>query len=192
MRILFLGNSFTFYHDLPQQVAELLQAEVKSNLRGGAYLFQHLDPSDELCAVTHKLLTEEKWDYVVLQDQSQGPITHGEEFSRAVKVLAEMIRTAGGMPVLYETWAYEEGSGKLASTGMTFAEMQQKLSAGYQAAAEAQQTLLAPVGQAFAQARATQQLYDENDHYHPSEAGTRLAAETIAQTIRADALRKAR
>jgi len=192
MRILFLGNSFTFYHDLPEIVANTLQAEVKGNLRGGAYLHQHIDPSDDLCAITSKLLTEEKWDYVVLQDQSRGPITHPEEFRCAVAALSEMIRAAGGTPVLYETWAYEEGSEKLASTGMTFSEMQQKLTAGYRAAAEANHALLAPVGQAFAEARSTQQLYDENDHYHPSVDGTKLAAKTIAEVIREDSYCKAR
>ena len=186
MRILFLGNSFTFYHDLPQMVAEILHAEVKGNLRGGAYLHQHIDPADELCAITRKLLTEEKWDYVVLQDQSQGPITHPEEFGRAVDELSAMIRAAGGIPVLYETWAYEEGSETLASTGISFAEMQQKLTDGYRLAAEANQALIAPVGQAFAAARSVTPLYDASDHYHPSLAGSRLAAETIAAVIRAD------
>lgn len=185
MKILFLGNSFTFYHDLPDMVAALLHAEVKGNLRGGAYLYQHIDPADELCDITRKLLTEESWDYVVLQDQSQGPITNPEEFNRAVAELSGMIRAAGGTPVLYETWAYEEGSDTLASTGMAFAEMQQKLTDGYRAAAQANQALLAPVGQAFAAARATTQLYDENDHYHPSLQGSRLAAEVIASVIRA-------
>ena len=189
MRILFLGNSFTFFHDLPEMVAEILNAEVKGNLRGGAYLHQHIDPSDELCASTRKLLTEEKWDYVVLQDQSQGPITHPEEFARSVAALSQMIRAAGGVPVLYETWAYEEGSDTLASTGMTFFEMQQKLSAGYRAAAEANQALLAPVGQVFAAARKTARLYDTGDHYHPSSAGSRLAAETIAAIILMDQAR---
>ncbi len=186
MRILFLGNSFTFFNDMPDMVAGLLNAEVGRNLRGGAYLYQHLDPADELCAVTHKLLTEEKWDYVVLQDQSRGPITHPEEFRRAVDALVPMIRAAGGKPILYETWAYEEGSEKLASTGMTFADMQQALTEGYRAAAEANNALLAPVGQAFAAARHTAQLYDAGDHFHPSEAGSRIAAETIAAVIRAD------
>ncbi len=184
MRILFLGNSFTYFHDLPDMVAEILQAEVKGNLCGGAYLHQHIDPADELCAITSKLLTEEKWDYVVLQDQSQGPITHPEEFRCAVAALSEMIRAAGGTPVLYETWAYEEGSDTLASTGMTFSEMQQRLSDGYRDAAEANHTLLAPVGQVFAEARKMAQLYDAADHYHPSLAGSRLAAETIAAAIR--------
>lgn len=186
MRILFLGNSFTFYHDLPEMVAQILHAEVKGNLRGGAYLHQHIDPSDELYSITRKLLSEEKWDYVVLQDQSQGPITHPEEFRRAVAILSSMIQQAGGKPVLYETWAYEEGSDTLASTGMPFAEMQQKLTDGYRLAAEENQALIAPVGQAFAAARAVTQLYDAGDHYHPSLAGSRLAAETIATVIRAD------
>lgn len=179
MRILFLGNSFTFYHDLPEMVAQILLAEVKGNLRGGAYLHQHIDPSDELYSIIRKLLSEEKWDYVVLQDQSQGPITHPKEFACAVAALSEMIRAAGGTPVLYETWAYEEGSDTLASTGMTFFEMQKKLSSGYRMAADASQALLAPVGQVFAASRRLMQLYDADDHYHPSQAGSRLAAETI-------------
>ena len=189
MRILFLGNSFTYFYDLPDMVAEILHAEVKSNLCGGAYLHQHIDPSDDLCVVTRKLLTEEKWDYVILQDQSQGPITHPEEFSRAVAALSEMIRAAGGTPVLYETWAYEEGSDTLASTEMAFFEMQQKLSAGYRRAADANHTLLAPVGHVFAASRKTVQLYDAGDHYHPSQAGSRLAAETIAAVIQMDRAR---
>lgn len=189
MKILFLGNSFTFFHDLPDMVAGILNAEVKGNLRGGAYLHQHINPSDELCAVTNKLLTEERWDYVVLQDQSQGPITHPEEFARAVAALSQMIRAAGGIPVLYETWAYEEGSDTLASTGMAFFEMQQKLSAGYRMAADANHALLAPVGQVFAAARKTMQLYDAVDHYHPSQAGSRLSAETIAAVIQMDQAR---
>lgn len=186
MRILFLGNSFTFFNDLPDTVGRLLNAEVGRNLRGGAYLYQHIDPADELCAITRKLLTEEKWDYVVLQDQSQGPITNPEEFHQAVNTLVPMIRAAGGKPVLYETWAYEEGSDTLASTGMTFEAMQQGLTEGYRAAAQANDALIAPVGQAFATARHISQLYDAADHYHPSAIGSQLAAETIAAVIRAD------
>ena len=186
MRILFLGNSFTFFNDLPQMVADLLGAEVGRSLRGGAYLSQHLDPADELYALTHRLLTEEKWDYVVLQDQSRGPITNPVEFQQAIAGLCPLIRAAGAKPVLYETWAYEEGSDTLASTGMTFEAMQQALMDGYLAAAQANNALIAPVGQAFNAARHAAPLYDENDHYHPSAIGSRLAAETIAAVIRAD------
>ena len=186
MRILFLGNSFTFFNDLPEMVGVMLGAETGRSLRGGASLHQHIDPADELCAVTRRLLTEERWDYVVLQDHSRGPINHPAEFRRAVDTLVPMIRAAGGKPVLYETWAYEEGSDILASTGMTFEAMQQALTEGYLAAAGANDALIAPVGQAFAAARHTAELYHD-DHYHPSAAGSRLAAETIAAVIRKDA-----
>lgn len=185
MRILFLGNSFTFFNDLPQMIAELLDAEVGRSLRGGAYLFQHLDPADELYAQTHKFLTEEKWDYVVLQDQSQGPITHPAEFQQAVRELSPLIRAAGAKPILYETWAYREGSDILASTGLSFEDMQQKLTEGYGAAARENDALLAPVGQAFAVARATTPIYCDDD-YHPAEPGSRIAAQVFAEVIRAD------
>ena len=92
--------------------------------------------------------------------------------------------------MLYETWAYEEGSDTLASTGMTFEDMQQKLTDGYRAAAEANDALLATVGQAFATARTTAQLYDENDHCHPSMEGSKLIAKTIANVIQQDAQHK--
>ena len=185
MRILFLGNSFTFFNDLPKMIGDILHAEVGRSLRGGAYLFQHLDPADELYAQTHKLLTEERWDYVVLQDQSRGTITHREEFLQAVRTLCPLIRAAGAKPILYETWAYREGSEILASTGLTFEEMQQKLSDGYAAAAAENDALLAPVGQAFAKARTTTALYCEDD-YHPDVPGSCLAAQIFAAVIRSD------
>ncbi len=185
MRILFLGNSFTFFNDLPQLVASLLNAEVGRSLRGGAYLYQHLDPADELYTQTNQLLTEDKWDYVVLQDQSQGPITHLAQFREAVASLCPKIKASGAKPLLYETWAYREGSNTLASTGLTFDAMQQALTDGYAAAARDFGALVAPVGQAFCKARRHTDLYCEDD-YHPSAEGSRIAAQVIADTILAD------
>ena len=164
-------------------VAEILNAEVKGNLRGGAYLHQHIDPSDELCVITQNLLAKETWDYVVLQDQSQGPITNGEDFRRAVDALCPMIRAAGATPVLYATWAYRDATQRLSDTGLSYADMLAKLTEGYTAAAEANDALLAPVGKAFSDTRKLLDLYVEDD-YHPSQTGSLLAAMTIAKTIR--------
>ena len=100
MRILMLGNSFTYYNDLPKMLAAILGEEVVSFTRGGAYLKAHTDPEDEMYAPTAKALAEERWDYVVLQDQSRGPITHPAEFAQAVCQLCRMIRAAGGIPAV--------------------------------------------------------------------------------------------
>ena len=44
MRILMLGNSFTFYNDMPSIMAEIDDAEVISHTRGGAFLEEQLNP----------------------------------------------------------------------------------------------------------------------------------------------------
>ena len=53
MRILMLGNSFTFANDMPVMLAELTGAEVVQHTRGGARLSEHLNPSTKLGAKTH-------------------------------------------------------------------------------------------------------------------------------------------
>ena len=44
MRILMLGNSFTFANDMPAMLAELTGAEVVHHTRGGARLAEQLNP----------------------------------------------------------------------------------------------------------------------------------------------------
>ncbi len=81
MRILMLGNSFTFANDLPQILAELTEAEVVHHTRGGAWLSEQLNPATRLGGRTQAALTEERWDYVVLQEMSHGLVTAPKSFS---------------------------------------------------------------------------------------------------------------
>lgn len=60
--------------------------------------------------------------------------------------------------------------------------MAHKLSAAYRKAAEENQALLADVGEAFFRWADTQPLYAA-DSVHPTELGTRIAAETLASVI---------
>ena len=184
MRILMLGNSFTYYNDMPKILSAMLDAEVVSITRGGAYLAAHLDPEDELYQQTHKVL-EEKWDYVVLQDQSIGPVAKRESFQQCAGELCRLIHQIGAKPVLYATWAYREGSEKLGNTGLSHQQMLQGLYESYHAAAETSGALTADVGIAFDKVRSVVELYMEDD-FHPSAAGSVLAAATIAETIRKD------
>lgn len=184
MRILMLGNSFTYYNDMPKILSAVLDAEVVAITRGGAYLAAHLNPEDELYQQTHKAL-EEKWDYVVLQDQSIGPVAKRDSFQQCAGELCSLIRQNGAKPLFYATWAYREGSEKLANTGFSHQEMLQGLYDSYHAAAEAGNALTADVGLAFDRVRGIVNLYMEDD-FHPSAAGSVLAAATIAETIRKD------
>ena len=108
MRILMLGNSFTFYNDMPSMLAELTGAEVVHHTRGGARLAEQLNPETQMGAKTLEALEKEAWDYVVLQEMSNGPITSRESFLNSVASLCEKIRAAGATPILYATWAYRK------------------------------------------------------------------------------------
>ena len=189
MRILMLGNSFTFFHDMPQILAHLLGCEVVAHTRGGAYLAAQLNPETQMGSETLKALREEKWDYVILQEQSNAPALKREAFQRSAKALCDLIHQNGAKPLFYATWAYREGTEKLATTGMTYDELDKALYDSYHAAAEAGGALIADVGVAFRAVREQVDVYEADD-YHPSAAGSVLAASVIARTIDADRAEK--
>ena len=110
MKILMLGNSLTYYNDLPEMLAERTGAEVIAHTRGGAHLSEHLDPEAELGAKTLPALENETWDYVILQEYSSGPVLERDSFFKSVDALCRLARKAGATPVLYETWAYLPGN----------------------------------------------------------------------------------
>ena len=185
MRILMLGNSFTYYHDMPDMLAAMLDAEVVAHTRGGAMLAEQLNPETEMGARTLKALKEQKWDYVVLQEQSNAPITKKQSFLESSAKLCALIKENGAKPLFYATWAYKEGTEKLATMKMSYEEMDAGLLASYSTAADDNGALIAKVGTAFTGVRNFAALYEQDD-YHPSEAGSVLAAATIARVIETD------
>ena len=63
MDILFIGNSFTYYNDMPavfESIARMsdIDADVKSVAFGGYYLNQHIQPGSE----ARTMLESQKWD----------------------------------------------------------------------------------------------------------------------------------
>ena len=185
MRILMLGNSFTFYNDMPSMLAEMLNAEVVHHTRGGARLAEQLNPDTKNGARTQAALENETWDYVVLQEMSNGPLTSRNAFLKNVGKLCTWIKEKGAVPVLYETWAYQKGSSIMADMGMSYDEMAQGLQDAYREAAEQNGALIAEVGKKFHELAELQDLYAE-DGQHPNEAGSRIAAGIIADVIKAD------
>ena len=182
MKILMIGNSFTYYHNMPRMLGKLLDAEVYARAVGNAFLNDHLDAGSPEGAATLRLLKEEKWDYVVIQEYSNGPLLRREAFLKSVRELCCLAKAAGALPVLYATWAYREGSEKLAEMNMSYKKMADLLSDAYRSAGEENGVLVADVGKAFSNLREFADLYAQDD-YHPSTAGSLLAAETIARTI---------
>ncbi len=179
-----LGNSFTFANDMPSMLAEITGAEVVSHTRGGARLAEQLNPSTKMGAKTIAALENEAWDYVVLQEMSNGPITSKASFLKSVSLLCEKIRAAGAVPVLYATWAYRPGAEQYNEVDMDYEEMAAAMYSSYHEAAEQNKALIADVGQRFYKLGGADELYAK-DGSHPSEYGSKIAAEIIATVISA-------
>ena len=183
MKILFLGNSFTYFNNLPltfQTLARTARMDVCADMLafGGHYFNQYADFDSEKGRLFLEKLTSDNWDYVVLQEQSFNPVKDNADFFENAKKLVERIREHGAKPVFYQTWAYRDGTDKLATTSLAFDEMYKALKDAYENAGKALDVPVVPVGTAFYNVAKTcpdMDLYIEDD-YHPSMAGTMLAA----------------
>ena len=67
LRVLFIGNSYTYYNNLPGMVAQLSGGRIETRMvaRGGSTLQQLWDFGEAPAAIR-----EGRWDYVVLQEHS--------------------------------------------------------------------------------------------------------------------------
>lgn len=181
-RVLFVGNSFTYYNNsLHNHYEELLRAarpdaaermRVRIMTISGGRLPEHR-------AGLESLLEAEPWDAVVLQGHSRAPLgdDSGAEFVAAAKDYADMIRARGAEPVLFMTWAY---------TGQP--DMTSQLASVYTLAGSETGARVAPVGHAFA--TVTRERPDIElriaDRRHPALAGTYLAACVFFSVLRGE------
>jgi hypothetical protein len=176
LRVLFVGNSFTFGNDLPQLVAELglshdppVRLEVETAARDGMTLERHWKEGD-----VARRLTVEAWDVVVLQEQSARPLTDPELMEAYVRRFAALAREAGTEVILFQTWASRDDP-----------ETEQPRAATYRRIAAAVGATVAPVGAAWSRAlaRRPKPALHAADGLHASPAGSRLAASEILDAI---------
>jgi len=186
MRVLFIGNSYTYYNAMPQTFADLMRAgghgvAVGMVAVGGATLARHLAERRALDAVDRG-----GWDYVVLQEQSVLPSLASQreaEMYPAVRQFDEHIRRAGAHTVLFLTWGRRDG---LPERGFpTMAAMQAQLDAGYGQIAREIGATIAPVGTAWQKALARDPALKlwAHDGSHPSAEGSYLAACVFYATL---------
>ena len=189
--ILFIGNSYTHYNDMPEKIFEKIiqdagyKATVTRLTKGSQYLYDSANPADELGKQINASLKNKKYDFVVLQGQSASPILYPETFYTGVRNMVEKVRANGATPILYETWGYQTGNKNLTLNGLTNETMTWGLAAGYEAIGRELGIPVAYAGLAFYDIythHSEIELYDD-DKTHPSATGSYLAAMTIFATI---------
>ena len=186
LSVLFIGNSYTFYNDMPVAYFQVManacgyDLQVASITKGAYTLEKFADPTDSYGKqVAQALSVPGTFDYVILQEQSARPaIDTVPQFYDGVRKLAALAREMGAQPVLYATWGREEGSDTLEKYSLTNESMTWKLAAAYGAIGAELDIPVMQVGLAF------YDIYTNNhhiglyntDHSHPSAVGSYLAA----------------
>ena len=170
LRILFVGNSYTYFWNLPQSVAALatdqgLAVVIDQSTAGGVNLGQHWRGEKDL--QTREKIRTGHYDLVVLQDHSRRAVDYPDSLRRYAGRLIDLIQASGAEPLLYMTWprAWDP-------------YMIEQISEVYGKVARDHGVRLVPVGAAWPIAKRLRPeltLYHP-DGSHPSPTGTYLTA----------------
>ena len=188
MKVLFIGNSYTYYNDMPKLFETLArengkEISVDSVTKGGRKLYENLDPCDENHKIILNLTDAGRYDALILQENSLYPI---KDFSAFLKGAEELISLVGAeRNILYATWGRKDGSSTLPELSLTSAKMTDILHEKYSAAAEKLGASVSPVGltfKALCEAMPTLELYNP-DKSHPSYLGSAVAALCHYKTV---------
>jgi hypothetical protein len=188
--ILFIGNSFTYFYDMPKAIFNEicinhnLSVDVDSITSGGYRLCQFADSKNEFGKKVYSAFINKKYDYVILQEQSNTPITNYNVFIEGATKLAKLAKENGAELYFYQTWGYQNGHSFLPECAKDSSDMAIKLKEAYCKAADELGGTVIPVGTAFLDINTNTDIniYDL-DLLHPSLFGSIIAAWTIFSTI---------
>ncbi|MEC8025341.1 MAG: DUF4886 domain-containing protein [Myxococcota bacterium] len=193
VRALFIGNSYTFYSNpnLPETFAQIMtdfssySAVTEMHALGGYTLGGHAADAQKESEPYGKL-TQQAWDFVILQDQSQVPgFPEGQQDKQASLngsvYLADLADKAGAQVALLVTWGRLNGDATNPLLYPDFETMNTLINTGYTSYASAAATperriALIPAGATFQAIKEVSPntfaaLYTE-DGSHPSQLGT--------------------
>ena len=178
-RVLFVGNSYVFFNDLPKIFADIAgykgyEVETSTATGPGWTLAKHASSLETLSKINSK-----RWDYVIIQEQSTLPVMKdqcGDRMLPAASKLVSAINKKGATPILFMTWGRRDG---LKENGFKdFSSMQNELSVCYLRVAKTLKVAVAPIGDTWLNAKNGAPLLDfwNPDNSHPNLTGSYLAA----------------
>ena len=196
LRVLFLGNSYTSYNNLPQLVKDLSTSAGKNlitdvNMPGGITISGHLNDPTSIAKVS-----QGNWDYVVVQEQSQLPTIDYYRYNDMypsltdLKMMVEQFSPCAKL-ITYMTWGRRYGGQQCDPNGVYcspvftgFNHMQDSLTSAYMQISDMLNIQCAPVGVAWQQVlNDTNLVLHSADNSHPNMDGSYLAACAIYSSI---------
>ena len=193
LRVLWIGNSYTFFNDLPATVRDIaaskgMKLNITTIVKGGEHLSGHLK-NPKLT----EALRRGHWDYVIIQEFSSAPAADTRDVARNVYPYARAIDSLAlrhspqAKVIFYMTWGHKYGNVYPTAYKLDddYESMQERLKTSYLEMTCDNNAWCAPVGMAWREIRHTHPEYVlyNADCFHPSPLGSYLAANVIFATI---------
>lgn len=188
--VLFIGNSQTFYNDLPKMTQNIANSlgdvlTYEESTIPSYSLRQHINNSE-----TRNKIRKGGWDYVILQERSAWPAlwdTHVEDniypYLQQLKDLIEETNPCAKI-ILYHTWGYKDGIPSSCATWPNvcdYTSMDNQLQDRFKEMATKFNAIIAPVGPVWRSLRSNYPLIElfDPDKTHPSLKGSFVGAMTF-------------
>lgn len=170
--ILFVGNSHTYYNDMPRIASEIfaaagIDARVTMQTEGGKNLLYHCDRKDVKFNIVYG-----KYDYVVLQEVAKSFTP--ADFYEGIEKFRPTLERSASQPVLYMIWAHRDNK-----------KLQPTITECYAKASETLNAPVAPAGEIWhrmLRGNKSLEFYRE-DGNHATPLGSYLAAACIFYAV---------
>ena len=183
-KLLFVGNSFTLEHDLPDRVGQIAAAagheiKIRTHAENGAALHEHVAR-----AAVFDQIAQFAPHMVVLQDFSTEPLS-AEGRARSERAVLHILTATGACPVFFATWPRQAGHAIYRDAGAPSGPVAMNtIVHGHYAALQARfGGVLAPIGQAWIAAMARGIRPHRRDGYHANDTGAWLSALILADAM---------
>jgi len=166
VKVLFIGNSLTYYNDLAGLV-QAFAAHEEHPLYIDAVTFPlaSLDWHWNHTKARQKI-AEGDWNYVILQQFSTAPADHPKETVEQYERFAPEVARVGAKPIIFQNWTHEGREADYDRMLKTYREVQGAIGG-----------TIAPIGEAWRMCRREHpEIEMFEDDRHPTVAGTYLTA----------------
>jgi len=133
-KVLFVGNSFTFYNTgVDYHLQKMLDADKSTD--STTYIIQKIAVSSYSLqdhyndSLTIRKIRSDKWNKVVLQEQSTRPITNRDLFLQYASLLDAKIKKDSASTVLYMTWPEKATPGDINTLSSAYLYVGQQIHA---------------------------------------------------------------
>ena len=180
INILFVGNSYTFYNNMPSIVTKISQSinsEYILNTHqitfGGATLERHWKKQEALNEIK-----KGKWDYVVFQGQSTSMLWNGgvKSFDTHLKKFSDEIKKTNTKIILFSTWPRQKNNSYYKKSALTYSKALNQIQKQYYKFAQKYNTGIVYTGTPFYKANEMGIETYSNDGSHPNLNGSYIVA----------------